>query len=417
MPNPLAQLGERIRELAHQVQDILRWRHYSGRTTDRMNKLKTFEQQLVELHDIEDKIEREKKAAALYAAIKKESGTPMALEGRAHFFFYGDASHVMIAGDWTYWQMAVPFERVAETKLFQAVLSFPRTARLQYKLVVDGNWILDPGNPHTSAEGFGVNSEFWMDEYEDRSFLTPPKDQSIKRGTITRHSLKSEILHEEREFFLFTPGSAAADPLVEHQLLLVHDGAEAISIGRFHHILDHLMVAGKLPSTCAIFIPPHNRHTEYALNKNYEQFCVEEVIPKAVEIWKERGVKISEDPQDRCVTGASLGGLLATQTALDFPKQLGAVIAQSPAYWVTRGAIFRPASLKNAPDILFVLETGTVCDARELTRIMYARLRNVGAEATCMEYVQGHTWGNWRTNLADGLLAWQRLKNVVLEHG
>lgn len=417
MPNPLAQLGERVRELAHQVQTILRWRHYSGRTTDSMNKLKTFEQQLVELHDIENKTEREKKAAALYAAIKKECGTPMALEGRAHFFFYGDASHVMLAGDWTYWQMATPFERVAETKLFQAVLEFPPTARLQYKLVVDGNWILDPGNPHTSAEGFGVNSEFWMDEYEDRSFLTLPKNQEVKRGTITRHSLKSEILHEDREFFLFTPSNAAADPLVEHQLLLIHDGAEAISIGRFHHILDNLMAAGKLPSTCAIFIPPHNRHTEYALNKNYEKFCVEEVIPKAVEIWKERGVKISEEPQDRCVTGASLGGLLATQTVLDFPKQLGAVIAQSPAYWVTRGAIFRPASLKNAPDILFVLQTGTVCDARELTRIMYARLRNVSAEVTCMEYVQGHTWGNWRTNLAEGLLAWQRLKNVVLEHG
>jgi enterochelin esterase-like enzyme len=417
MPNPLAQLGERVRELAHQVQTILRWRHYSGRTTDSMNKLKTFEQQLVELHDIENKTEREKKAAALYAAIKKECGTPMALEGRAHFFFYGDASHVMLAGDWTYWQMATPFERVAETKLFQAVLEFPPTARLQYKLVVDGNWILDPGNPHTSAEGFGVNSEFWMDEYEDRSFLTLPKNQEVKRGTITRHSLKSEIVHEDREFFLFTPSNAAADPLVEHQLLLIHDGAEAISIGRFHHILDNLMAAGKLPSTCAIFIPPHNRHTEYALNKNYEKFCVEEVIPKAVEIWKERGVKISEEPQDRCVTGASLGGLLATQTVLDFPKQLGAVIAQSPAYWVTRGAIFRPASLKNAPDILFVLQTGTVCDARELTRIMYARLRNVSAEVTCMEYVQGHTWGNWRTNLAEGLLAWQRLKNVVLEHG
>ena len=36
---------------------------------------------------------------------------------------------------------------------------FPADARIDYKIVVDGRWQLDPGNPAVQRSGFGDNSE------------------------------------------------------------------------------------------------------------------------------------------------------------------------------------------------------------------------------------------------------------------
>ena len=93
-------------------------------------------------------------------------------------------------------------------------------------------------------------------------------------------------------------------------------------------------------------------------------------------------------------------------TALRYPLVVGSCIAQSPAYWWARGEIFRTPYFRNAAKLRVILQTGTICDARELTRIMYQKLRLAGADVVYHEYEQGHTWGNWRTNLATALLGW-----------
>ena len=161
---------------------------------------------------------------------------------------------------------------------------------------------------------------------------------------------------------------------------------------------------------CALFLPPRFRNAEYASNRLYARYCIEEAIPFAIETWKAQGIEISPAPHDRCVLGASLGGLLATEMSLAAPEVIGAVIAQSPAYWVNKGAIFQGKSLKRAGDVRVVLQTGTICDARELTRIMYGRLQERGAAVRYFEYQQGHTWGNWRSNLAEAVFAWNDLR-------
>jgi len=370
-------------------------------------RLAQFEERLTALRSIEDAEERNRAAHTLVEEVRP-GGFPIVEGTRVTFVYYGPASQIGLAGDWTWWQVATPFERLEGTDLFFGSLSFSATARLQYKLVVDGDWVLDPGNPHTSAEGFGVNSEFVMGEYVDRSRLTPvPK----LRGRIEQLTVESAVIDEDREVFLYTPHperrAGAEGPC---PILLFHDGGEALTIGRYQTVLDNLIEERALPPTCALFIPPHNRHTEYAFNPSFIRFTVEEALTQAVEHWRGLGVETSDEPHDRCVVGASLGGLVATETGLQHPEIVGAVLAQSPAYWITRGAIFRPNTLRTARQLLMVLQTGTICDALELTRIMHARLLALNAPVEYQEYDQGHTWGNWRTNLADGLLAWRKMR-------
>jgi enterochelin esterase-like enzyme len=365
---------------------------------------KAFEQQLLHLGNYGDTTERAQKARELYETLKQHDMLPLVVESRAYFIFLGTAERIALAGDWTHWQIASQLKRVEGTDLFHRALEFPRTARLQYKFLVDGDFVTDPGNNRYSREGFGVNSEFWMSEYTDNSWLQAPSD-GIERGTVERFELHSATLDQRRQVFLYTPAGAynETEPL---PLLIVHDGAEALEIGRFHHILDHLIAAGRIRRCAALFIPPGNRHDEYALNMRYVRFTVRDALPYALNVWKERGVRISSAAQDRCVLGASLGGLLASMTALRYPLVVGSCISQSPAYWWARGEIFRTPYFRNASKLRVILQTGTICDARELTRIMYQKLKLAGAEVIYHEYEQGHTWGNWRTNLATALLGW-----------
>lgn len=358
---------------------------------------------LMGTHNPEEKV---RVADELWKNLHSSSKSPLPIthNDRAYFLYKGNAESVMLVGDWTYWQPAITLQKIEHTDLFYGIQEFHPTARLQYKLIVDGNWILDPSNTHSSIEGFGQNSEFWMPKYRDESWLEP-HSKVVHHGNVKRLEFYSKLLGEKREIFLYTPEYHHTDGF-SLPLLLVHDGAEALSIGKFHHILDNLQSAGKIPPCAALFITPKDRIGEYALNASYPDFCIHEALHEALAQWKKWNVPISEDSSKRSITGASLGGLLATKTSLQFPKDIGVCIAQSPSYWWNQAEIFHSPYLKNAPKVEFHLQTGTVCDAQKMTESMFHRLKHLGATVLYQEFHQSHTWGNWRTNLASALQSW-----------
>ncbi|RMF34275.1 MAG: hypothetical protein D6747_05185 [Chlorobiota bacterium] len=344
---------------------------------------------------------RAQHASELWQAVMAAAANPITAGTRALFLHWSDAEHVQLVGDWTYWQPSAPMHRVTGTHLHYAVLEFPSDARLQYKLVVDGSWQLDPANSRVVEEGFGLNNEFWMPDYRDRSFLDIGR--AIPPGQLERRTFESGMLTSHREVILYMP---ALDPLPERMnLLLVHDGEEAIRLGKFPRILDNLHALGLLMPTAACFLPPHDRNTEYAASEAYIAFCVEELLPFVVRWYAERGITVGAGRQQTAVMGASLGGLLATKTALLYPDTIGKVLAQSPSYWWNRGEIFRSQLLRQSARLHVVIQTGTICDARELSSLMARRMRMLGARVEYFEYSQSHTWGNWRSTFAEGIEA------------
>jgi enterochelin esterase-like enzyme len=371
-------------------------------------------------------------AVELYEHLRREQSLPLVYGDHAIFLYHGPAQHVSLVGDWTYWQPATHLQRIEHTDLFYIILQFPVDARLQYKFIVDGAWVNDPGNDRVQAEGFGLNTEFMMPLYADNSHSV--EHPNAPGGTIIRTMFQGHSLEHEREGFLYLPaavidritqrdtidvgstidtGSTIATgadaQLNEVSLVLVHDGAEALHLGKFATILDNLHAAGSIQSTAAVFLSPGNRNEEYASSDAYIDFCAHEVLPQARKIFAEHGVRISEQPHRIAVCGASLGGLLATKTGLRHSSCFGTVLAQSPSYWWNKGEIFRSEYLMNAEHIRFVVQTGTICDAKDLASLMVQRLRALGADVSYFEYAQGHTWGNWRSTFADALRAWNGL--------
>lgn len=336
---------------------------------------------------------------------------PVVAGNRAHFLYYGFAHHVHIAGDWTRWQIGDELVRISGTMLFYRKIEFPETARLQYKLIVDGNWQTDPRNSRASEEGFGINSEFWMPQYRDESFLKL-KVKRVKRGSVKRFEMFSFILKEQREIFVYFPQIPPSNSIrisEEIPILIIHDGVESQTLGKFHQILDNLIATRAIPTCTAIFISPKNRNIEYGWNEEYNEFCVREALNFGIAILNGAGFKVSDNPQWRCVTGASLGGLMATQTCLKFPEIVGAFMAQSPAYWYRNKSIFSSQLLQSSPRLIGVLQSGSVFDTRENTLRMFGEMSERGAKVCYQETAQGHTWGNWRTMFAAGVRAWANL--------
>ncbi len=359
---------------------------------------------------------RRELAQGLWSDIQRSQQQPVAIDNRALFLYYGKAQRVEVVGDWSFWQPASFLERIEHTDLFYSILQFAPDARLQYKLIVDGNWINDPANSRIQAEGFGYNSEFWMPQYEDESMLDIHRE--VERGKIERVLFESQILHSHRELFFYVPPRPSGAPKNKEAsksvlpLLVVHDGGEALRLGRFHVILDNLLAEGLIEPVAAIFVSPQMRNEEYASSNQYIEFCSKELFPFAQREFAKRGIEINADPHSHCMSGASLGGLLSTKVVLRHPELYGSVIAQSPSYWWNKGEIFRSPDLMNASKIDFVIQTGTICDAKDLASLMTQRLRLMGAHVEYFEYSQGHTWGNWRTNFAQGLRAWLQPKNI-----
>ena len=360
-------------------------------------------------------------ARALNAAMKKCS-TPIVSGTKAVFLWEGAAKHVNIVGDWTHWRTQIPMKRIRCTSWFYHTEELPRNARLQYKFVIDGTaWENDPRNPHASKEGFGTNSEVIMPEYHDESWLKPEyiEGKPLRHGEIVKLSVESAALQEPREIMLYLPYQYALPsdesiPPTTYPLLVMHDGAESLSLGQFHHILDHLIHAGRIAPCVGVFIAPNlsKRNAEYTLNPAYLKFCTEEALPKALEEATKRGYAISQKPLERCVGGASLGGLLATYMAFHAPSEFGVFFAQSPAYWWSKAVIFSEENMKNAASVQAILQTGTIADAHALTLRMKQELEQRGVKPLYHEYAQGHTWGNWRSGFARGVMDWNILMNA-----
>lgn len=377
----------------------------------KQSHLLTVFQQVIATKNIE---ERKELADELWNRIVEEKANPLIVEESAYFFVCGNKNtkEILVAGDWTHWRPGGKFQKIEHTDLFYSIQNFAKTSRLQYKIIIDGEWLLDPANHRIAEEGFGVNSEFWMSEYVDDSYMNFPFG-NVPSGKVQSHILQSKEVEYDVTLYVYTPPTEYQSPK-SIPLLVVLDGEESLSIGKFNQIVDNLTFAKKIPPIMMVFVKPTNRHLEYIDNDNYCNFLKNEVVNFAQNIAKKNSLSLSSQLSDRAIIGASLGGLISTNLVLKNPNVFGVCIAQSPAYWWNKGEIYKSPYLQNASNLSFILHTGTVCDAKELTYFMKQRLiqHRVG-HVVYREFAQGHTWGNWKTNFATALIDWFSKENTL----
>ena len=334
---------------------------------------------------------------------------PLTDGDRAIFLWQGTArSGVQVVGDMNSWDPAggLPLRRIEGSDLWVGEARYEPDARLDYKFVVDGGtWLLDPLNPRTMLGGFGPNSELAMPAYQPPPELTPAAGE-IPAGTLTEHTLESSALGQTRTFFVYQPASQLIGAKLPS--VYIHDGGEYISLIDAPAILDRLIADGAIPPLVAVFIPPVNRTLEYAGSEAYITFLAEELVP-----FVQATYDTDPSPAQTANVGASLGGLLAVAAAVSRPGVFGLAGGYSGAYSVGGDAVIGALRRAGPLPLRLYLAVGiyelAVSGDPDEGNLLAANQRLVqvlqadGYDYVYVETSQGHSWGQWRDFLGDGL--------------
>ncbi len=362
------------------------------------------------VHELQHALEKTSALDDVWGGLKKANQIPFVASDSVAFLYRGTAKSVQWMGDFNGWGYDKKFDnkgkQIANTDVWILKASFPKDARLDYKIVLDEqNWILDPENLHQQWSGVGggsPNSELRMPNWKEDPALE-------HRDHISRGKIKSEILFPSKAlgyqitYSVYVPhGHHGNLPAI-----YVTDGFEYMhpKMGNMVTILDNLIADKKINPIIAIFIDhrePVNRSNnrrmdELAMNEKYLKFFTEEFIPLA-----EQTYPVLKGRENRAILGTSMGGLTSAYFIFSRPEVFGMAGIQSPSFW-SKPQIYSLCDSVASSKTKISMTSGVIHDASESTRKMQTILENNSCIYTYRETNEGHSWGNWR-NLIDDIL-------------
>lgn len=322
------------------------------------------------------------------------------------FTYFGDGKSVEIAGDFTSWKPCdLKFQDFKDSKIF--VMKFPNTARVEYKLIVDGKWINDPLNPNKVDNGVGSeNSFFEMPDYKPTKWLQFPivndlsKQKFLGASKIEELEVQSKI-YGTRKIKVYVPESYNnQNELQRFPVLYFQDGNEYLEKAKAAKIQENLFEADNIKPFLMVFLDPKDRNKEYWANDDYAKFIAEEVVPAI-----DARYKTVTSRDGRAIMGASLGGITSIHAGVKYPDVFGRIGAQSASFWVDNERVVKNLEqLNGKTNFKFYIDDGTlegVEDSRKVVEI----LKKKGFDVTYNEAEVGHNWTAWRDRLADAFIA------------
>ncbi|MGA9408537.1 MAG: alpha/beta hydrolase-fold protein [Bacteroidota bacterium] len=358
------------------------------------------------LHRIESEDTSRRAAIAdSFMTARRPKGFPIAEDSMAFFIYRGKVDSIItVTGDYTQWSAnGDPMTNISATNLYYVGKKFEPDARIDYKFIKDGNWMLDTLNPHIIKGGFGQNSELAMPSY-----VQPVEIQynpAIPHGTISSFIFTSVFTGDSRTIMVYLPPRYTSTSL-RYPALYVHDGADYLSLASMANVLDNMIAAKKIRPIIGIFVPPgRDRAGEYRLGKiaRFTNFMVKELVP-----YIDSAYRTDTRGSQRGTMGSSDGGHIALYLAIHYPGTFGLAGGQSSTI-----TDLLCAPIQNGPKIhaKFYLDVGTYDLSStsyvflDLNRMFRDLLIAKGYDVTYAEYHEGHSWGNWRAHTRDILKA------------
>mgnify|MGYP002629695750 FL=1 len=323
------------------------------------------------------------------------TGIPYIEETTAYFLYInGSNPQVAVAGDFTGWDpTGQNMNNLSGTNLYYIGYQFENDARLDYKLVVNGNWILDPLNPNTCSGGYGPNSELSMAGY-----VQPPEIETyvIPHGSLFSTTFSDTTQGRTRHIKIYTPPGYAQSS-ESYRSVYFHDGSEQIYLGFTENVLDFLISQELIPPVIAIFVDPINRMEEYSYDYDFMDMFVNELVP-----WIDGQYRTMPEAENRAVAGVSLGGLASLLFTLQHPEVFGNCGAYSPAIWF--GDIIDQYETSEVLPIKIYMDAGTYEPSiYNSSMSLKGILDDEQWDLHWKVWHEGHSWGAWRAHLDDAL--------------
>lgn len=364
---------------------------------------------LSEITSIQDSARRIRVADSLWSTWVESEQIPFVRDSQVVFLYRGEAETVYWNGDFNSWSNDPSFyntgKKISGTNIWYLNAHFPSDARLDYKIVVDGEWITDPVNPRIQWSGHGPNSELAMPDWNPERWTQ--SDPEVRKGSLSElHTIRSAELGYDVGYKVYLP--ADYESLKTLPVMYVTDGHEYLEprLGAMVRVTDNMIHRKHIEPVILVFVYPvapddpeiNRRADEFALNRAYLNFYAKELIPKI-----DRSYAVRTGAESRGIMGTSLGGLNATYFAFERPDLFGMAAIQSPAYWYRRQIFDLVDNFKGSKPLLF-MSTGTIGDGTQDAREMLSHFRKNNNELLYLEVPEGHSWGAWRSQTDDILI-------------
>ena len=341
--------------------------------------------------------------------LKGQKQIPFISRDSVCFLYRGIADTVSWAGDFSSWSPNNPAfqgKKIDSSDIWFCKTSFPLKARLDYKIVVDGKWILDENNSNTQLSGVGsVNSVLKMPEWEF------PKDivynSEITHGQFLSYdSLYSKNLNYFIYYRVYLP--VGYEDLSGLPSIYLTDGQEYSNpdLGGMINVLDNLIYQKRIKPVIAVFVDPRMhldygknlRAEQYTMNNDFADFFKYDLVPLI-----DAKFKTKKSPVARAILGTSLGGINSAYFGFYLKDIFHLIGINSPAFWY-KHEIFNVYEYSDKLPLKIIMTTGTINDTQAGALQMKNILTKKGYELKYIEVPEGHSWGNWRALLDDVLI-------------
>lgn len=367
-----------------------------------------FQKTLSNIVNISNEQLRLEKMDTFWDSLKANHQIPFIYGDSIALLYKGEATTVKWAGDFNGWNPNLGgFDgtKQGETNIWMVKTSFPQDARLDYKIVINGSWVLDSNNPHIQYSGFGPNSEIRMPQwiYPDETKLA----EGASRGSLSENNIiqsKTENLGYKVNYRVYTP--FGYNNLEELPVIYVTDGHEYADdrLGAMITVMDNLIYQNKIDPLIAIFIDPRDpnslgnnrRMNEYRANIRFANFLASELVPAI-----DANYRTNPSPSKRAILGTSLGGWNSAYVGFNRSETFQLIAIHSPAF---DSNIIQSFSNSPVLPMKIFMSTGTIYDTQLVARQMRDVLNIKGYPLRYIEKNEGHSWGNWRALIDEPLL-------------
>jgi enterochelin esterase family protein len=221
-----------------------------------------------------------------------------------------------------------------------------------YSLVVDGTSVNDPANRQVQTSFGSFQSMFVVPGPEP---WLP--NAAVPRGAIARHSFRSTVANDDRDYFVYTPPGYEARRSRPYPVMFVlhglgDDAERWMNGGAANVILDNLIASGKavpmvLVTTLGYGVSngPAGAMAPESIT-GYTKSLLTEVMPAV-----ERSYNVSRNREERAIAGLSMGGAETLYTALNNLDKFAWIGSFSGAFVMWPGVMGAapPAAASAAP--------------------------------------------------------------------
>jgi len=346
--------------------------------------------------------------AAIEQFIAAKGGTPI-IENQTRLIFLAkdqNGQTPRIVGDFNAWAVTPQGYDASigkPTRIEGSSWSFLESrsytnARLEYGLLFDKEYVVDPMNPRRVQAFAGPRSEVRMPFWERQ----PEIDEagSAPKGELIAETLRANSLGGTRRAWFYLPPGYAAAPDALFPVVYVLDGGNYVEKMDVPRILDHLIANQAIPPVIAVFTEPGDRQEEYSRNPRWRTFIANELVPLV-----DKRFRTFPTPDHRVILGSSLAAYGAIDLAVALPSVFGLCAALAPPVQAASVVSNQPHARAAVVSIKFFVLGGVYDSVIDGARLLRTTLDEFQAPVTYLEVSEGHNTNTFRAHLDDALRA------------